>query len=166
MNKQAKQLFTRNIQPLKVKQAIILGNETTDMLEEAYEMMITIERTYKKLIMYVIPGLNYNVLLGTNAARLFEIQLNFIQRPIKPVYSISSTVEKDLYEINLHEADQRKMRDLMKKFEQILATKYDPIGITSAIMQDIDTGDAHPIRQQPYRQSPEQKKILENEIKE
>ena len=114
----------------------------------------------------MIPGLNYNVLLGTDAARLFEIQLIFIQRPIKPIYSISNIEEKDPYEITLHEADQRRMKDLMKEFEQSLATKFDPLGITSAIMHDIDTRDAHPIRQQRYRQSPEQKKILEGEIKD
>ena len=114
----------------------------------------------------MIPGLNYNVFLGTDAARLFEIQLNFIQKPLKPIYNISSIEEKDPYEIRLHEADQRRMKGLMKEYEQTLATKYDPLGITSAIMHDINTGNEHPIRQQPYRQSPEQKRILENEIKE
>ena len=135
-----------------------------DKLTEAYEVTITIEKIYKKLLMYVIPGLNYDVLLGTDAARLFELQLHFNKKPIQPLYHIQEA--QDPYDIALHEADKLRMNNLLKKYDQTLASKYDPLGITTAIKHDIDTGNEHPIRQQPYRQSPEQKRILEAEIKE
>ena len=64
----------------------------------------------------------------------------------------------------LGDDDKVKFRDLFKKYRDIFAFPGDQLGRTSLVQHVIETGDASPIKQRPYRASPEIKKEIDRQV--
>ena len=61
----------------------------------------------------------------------------------------------DLSDSVLSEADKIKFRDLFQSYRDVFAFTDDQLGKTSLVQHIIDTGDALPIKQRPYGNSPQ-----------
>ena len=60
----------------------------------------------------------------------------------------------------------RRTRNLFKKYRDVFAFPGDQLGRTSLVQHVIDTGDAMPIKQRPYRASPYVKKEIDRQVDE
>jgi hypothetical protein len=58
----------------------------------------------------------------------------------------------------LNDPDKQKLRDLLYKYRDILASPQGVLGRSSLIKHTIDTGINSPIKQRPYRTSPKNRK--------
>ena len=72
----------------------------------------------------------------------------------------------DLSESVLSDGDRIKFRNLFKKYRDVFAFPGDQLGRTSLVQHVIDTGDAMPIKQRPYRASPDVKKEIDRQVDE
>ena len=70
----------------------------------------------------------------------------------------------DLSDSVLGDDDKIKFKELFNKYRDIFAFSDDQLGRTSLIQHTIDTGDAHPIKQRPYRTSPEAKQEIDRQV--
>ena len=61
----------------------------------------------------------------------------------------------------LRDSDKVKFRDLFKKYRDVFAFSDDQLGRSSLVQHVIERGDASPIKQRPYRASPEVKKEID-----
>ena len=63
---------------------------------------------------------------------------------------------KHCYNVNpeLTHQQEQQVKTLIKRYEDIIAISYDDLPADTQIKHDIDTGDAKPIRQVPYRTPP------------
>ena len=67
--------------------------------------------------------------------------------------------------IKLKEWQKQDIRRLLKKYEDVLATDFDQIRMPKLrFRHDVDTGDADPIKQRPYRTPPAYQKWVREEI--
>ena len=66
----------------------------------------------------------------------------------------------------LSDGDKVKFRDLFKKYRDVFAFPGDQLGRTSLVQHVIETGDAVPIKQRPYRSSPESKREVDRQVEE
>lgn len=67
----------------------------------------------------------------------------------------------------LSDSDRVKFQTLFKKFRDVFAFPGDQLaGRTSLVQHVIDTGDAVPIKQRPYRTSPEGKKEIDRQVQD
>lgn len=169
MNKQAAQLFYAKRPAKKTEQPIQLGNGTIDVLTQKYEPMITIDKRPQKMTLFVIPNLQYNILLGMDFARLFNMEIIFgdhptIETPFEPMHYIE--IPTDDNDVELTEKQQQKWEDLQEQYKDQLAEADAILGATDTIEHDIITPDETPIRQQPYRVSPKQKEAIKQQIEE
>ena len=71
---------------------------------------------------------------------------------------------KGLPSPNLTSAENRCLNLLLDQYSDIFASSSSDLGRTSIIRHKIDTGDARPIKQPPYRVSQTQKAEIENQI--
>ena len=60
--------------------------------------------------------------------------------------------------------DKVKFRDLFVKYRNVFALSDSELGRTSLVQHLIDTGDATPIKQLPYRTSPEGKQEIDRQV--
>ena len=67
---------------------------------------------------------------------------------------------------DLSDGDRIKFRNLVKKYRDVFAFPGDQLGRTSLVQHVIDTGDAMPIKQRPYRASPDVKKEIDRQVDE
>ena len=72
----------------------------------------------------------------------------------------------DLSDSVLSDGDRIKFRNLFKKYRDVFAFPGDQLGRTSLVQHVIDTGDAMPIKQRPYRASPDVKKEIDRQVDE
>jgi len=72
----------------------------------------------------------------------------------------------DLSDSVLNEDEKVKFRNLFKKYRDVFAFPGDQLGRTSLVQHVIETGDAMPIKQRPYRASPETKKEIDRQVDE
>ena len=70
----------------------------------------------------------------------------------------------DLSDSVLSEADKIKFRDLFQSYRDVFAFTDDQLGKTSLVQRVIDTGDALPIKQRPYRTSPQCKRDIDRQV--
>ena len=68
--------------------------------------------------------------------------------------------------VNLNRMIIIKFQALFKKYRDVFAYPGDQLGRTSLVQHVIDTGDAVPIKQRPYRTSPEGKKEIDRQVKD
>ena len=62
--------------------------------------------------------------------------------------------------------DRTKLRDLLYEYRDIFASKLVDLGRTNLVEHTIITGDEMPIKQRPYRTSPENRKEIDRQVKE
>ena len=55
-------------------------------------------------------------------------------------------------------------KDLFDKYHDVFAFSDDQLGRTSLVQHTIDTGDAVPIKQRPYRTTPENKQEIDRQV--
>ena len=72
----------------------------------------------------------------------------------------------DLSDSVLSDGDRIKFRNLFRKYRDVFAFSEDQLGRTSLVQHVIDTGDAMPIKQRPYRTSPEGKQEIDRQVGE
>ena len=72
----------------------------------------------------------------------------------------------DLSDSVLSEADKIKFRDLFQSYRDVFAFTDDQLGKTSLVQHVIDTGDALPIKQRPYRTSPQCKQEIDRQVED
>ena len=70
----------------------------------------------------------------------------------------------DLSDSELSDGDKVKFRDLFKRYRDVFAFSDDQLGRTSLVHHVIKTGDAAPIKQRPYRTSPERKQEIDRQV--
>ena len=70
----------------------------------------------------------------------------------------------DLSDSILSTDDKVKFRDLFVKYRDVFALSDSELGRTSLVQHVIDTGDATPIKQMPYRTSPEGKQEIDGQV--
>ena len=70
----------------------------------------------------------------------------------------------DLSDSILSTDDKVKFRDLFVKYRDVFALSDSELGRTSLVQHVIDTGDATPIKQMPYRTSPEGKQEIDRQV--
>ena len=59
---------------------------------------------------------------------------------------------------------QRKFEQLMKNYEDIFVKSKNELGKTNVVKHKIDTGNAKPIRQRPYRAIGDKKELIKGEV--
>jgi hypothetical protein len=59
---------------------------------------------------------------------------------------------------------KNEIKALLNKYPQVVAQDLSQLGRTSVVSHRIETGDAKPIRQHPYRMSPRNEKFIKEEI--
>lgn len=67
----------------------------------------------------------------------------------------------DLSDSVLSDGDKVKFRNLFHEYHDVFAFSDDQLGRTSLVQHTIDTGDAMPIKQRPYRTTPENKQEID-----
>ena len=72
----------------------------------------------------------------------------------------------DLSDSVLSEADKIKSRDLFQSYRDVFAFTDDQLGKTSLVQHVIDTGDELPIKQRPYRTSPQCKQEIDRQVED
>ncbi|KAL9976989.1 hypothetical protein ACROYT_G014344 [Oculina patagonica] len=70
----------------------------------------------------------------------------------------------DLSDSALSDSDKVKFKDLFAKYRDVFAFSDDQLGRTSLVQHTIDTGDASPIKQRPYRTTPENKREIDRQV--
>ena len=70
----------------------------------------------------------------------------------------------DLSDSALSDGDKVKFKDLFHKNHDVFAFSDDQLGRTSLVQHTIDTGDAMPIKQRPYRTTPENKQEIDRQV--
>ena len=70
----------------------------------------------------------------------------------------------DLSDSVLSHGDKIKFKDLFRKYRDVFAFSDDQLGRTSLVQHTIDTGDAAPIKQRPYRTTPENKQEIDRQV--
>jgi hypothetical protein len=65
---------------------------------------------------------------------------------------------------NLNTQQKEEFRRLMKKFEEIFVRTKNELGRTNVVKHKINTGDAKPIKQKPYRAVGHRKQVIKEEI--
>ena len=70
----------------------------------------------------------------------------------------------DLSDSILSADDKVKFRDLFVKYRDVFSLPDSELGRTSLVQHVIDTGDATPIKQMPYRTSPEGKQEIDRQV--
>ena len=173
MSKVARQLFVQTSVET-INTPVTLGDGTTTILTKIYQVTLTMNNKMKRVKFYKLPGLPFPLLLGTDIAREFELLLHFqpevIMKENSQLFSIQQPVQHDAHldesehDIHLSDSENRKFEELKRKYDQILAKSTEELTQTNLITHHIHTTTEHPIRQQPYRLSPNQKEILEEEI--
>ena len=63
--------------------------------------------------------------------------------------------------VALSDGDKIKFRDLFNRYRDVFAFSDNQLGRTSLVQHTIDTGDALPIKQRPYRTTPENKREID-----
>ena len=72
----------------------------------------------------------------------------------------------DLSNSILNDDERVKFKNLFNKYRNVFAFPGDQLGRTSLVQHVIDTGDATPIKQRPYRVSPDVKKEIDRQVDE
>ena len=72
----------------------------------------------------------------------------------------------DLSNSILNDNEKVKFKNLFNKYRNVFAFPGDQLGRTSLVQHVIDTGDAIPIKQRPYRVSPDVKKEIDRQVDE
>ena len=72
----------------------------------------------------------------------------------------------DLSNSILNDDEKVKFKNLFNKYRNVFAFPGDQLGRTSLVQHVIDTGDATPIKQRPYRVSPDVKKEIDRQVDE
>ena len=72
----------------------------------------------------------------------------------------------DLSNSILNDDEKVKFKNLFNKYRNVFAFPGDQLGRTSLVQHVIDTGDAMPIKQRPYRVSPDVKKEIDRQVEE
>ena len=72
----------------------------------------------------------------------------------------------DLSNSILNDDEKVKFKNLFNKYRNVFAFPGDQLGRTSLLQHVIDTGDAMPIKQRPYRVSPDFKKEIDRQVDE
>ena len=72
----------------------------------------------------------------------------------------------DLSHSVLSDGDRIKFRNLFKKYRDVFDFPGDQLGRTSLVQHVIDTDDAMPIKQRPYRASPDVRKEIDRQVDE
>ena len=108
---------------------------------------------------------------GTSIGKFYELTTSDMIVPIQPDPVVSTIenihTEKSLptfQSTNLTDVENRRLNVLLKQYEDVFATSRFDLGRTSIIRHKIDTGDARPIKQPPYRVSQKQKMEIESQI--
>ena len=70
----------------------------------------------------------------------------------------------DLSDSILNDDDRIKFRELFRCYRDVFAFTGDQLGKTSLVQHVIDTGDAMPIKQRPYRTSPRSKQEIDRQV--
>ena len=70
----------------------------------------------------------------------------------------------DLSDSVLSDGDKVKFRNLFHEYHDVFAFSDDQLGRTSLVQHTIDTGDAMPIKQRPYRTTPENKQEIDRQV--
>ena len=70
----------------------------------------------------------------------------------------------DLSNSILNDDEKVKFKNLFNKYRNVFAFPGDQLGRTSLVQHVIDTGDAMPIKQRPYRVSPVVKKEIDRQV--
>ena len=64
----------------------------------------------------------------------------------------------------LSDGDKVKFENLFQKYRDVFAFSDDQLGRTSLVQHTIDTGDAMPVKQRPYRTTPENKQEINRQV--
>ena len=70
----------------------------------------------------------------------------------------------DLSDSILNDDDRNKFRELFRCYRDVFAFTGDQLGKSSLVQHVIDTGDAMPIKQRPYRASPRCKQEIDRQV--
>ena len=70
----------------------------------------------------------------------------------------------DLADSVLSDGDKVKFENLFQKYRDVFAFSDDQLGRTSLVQHTIDTGDAMPVKQRPYRTTPENKQEIDRQV--
>ena len=72
----------------------------------------------------------------------------------------------DLADSVLNDDDQVKVQNRFRNYCNVFAFSDDQLGRTSLVQHVIDTGDAVPIKQKPYRTTPDNKQEIDRQVGE
>ena len=67
---------------------------------------------------------------------------------------------------NLSEYEKRRLTELLNKYSDVFAWSNRELGQTHLVEQEIDTGDAIPIHQPPYRVSHSEREIIREQVRD
>ena len=70
----------------------------------------------------------------------------------------------DLLDSPVSDDDRITFQNLFKRYRDVFAFSDDQLGRTSLVQHVIETGDAAPIKQRPYRTSPETKREIDRQV--
>ena len=70
----------------------------------------------------------------------------------------------DFSDSALSDGDKIKFRDLFNRYRDVFAFSNNQLGRTFLVHHSIDTGDALPIKQRPYRTTPENKRKSDRQV--
>lgn len=98
----------------------------------------------------------------------FELnELNSQGNSRSPPSATVDSAQRDYSNLpDLSDADKIKFRDLFHNYRDVFAFSDDQLGRTSLVQHTIDTGDALPIKQRPYRTTPENKQEIDRQVKD
>ena len=80
--------------------------------------------------------------------------------------NITKSLGFDLVSSDLTSAERRQLSIFLGKNRDLFATSLKELGFTSIHQHRIDTGDATPMRQAPYRTTPEKRAEIEHQVEE
>ena len=84
--------------------------------------------------------------------------------PQQPITDGQKNIKFDLSKSDLTTDQRQQMTRLLDKYRCCFATDITELGTTPLIQQTIETIDEEPVRQRPYKTTPEMKEIIEKEV--
>nr|CAI5851281.1 unnamed protein product [Callosobruchus analis] len=120
---------------------------------------ITLGNMTKDVQIWVIPSINYSLVLGIDFLKTFKIHANFPDNHYQMSVCVVNTI---CPAENLNPQQKAKLSEVIDLFKSIGPT--DRLGRTHLLTHHIDTGQAKPFRQRQYPLSPAMQKHLDKEI--
>lgn len=105
---------------------------------------------------------NMTIVKGTAIAQVTPLQ--DVEVSVRPPSSTKGGVGEVAYGENLDSSLAQRFKALLQEYDHLFPSASQTLGRTEIVEHDIDTNDSKPMRQNPYRNSAAERRIIEEQV--